>query len=115
MNLNCAAGGGDVSHHSSVSASQGFAPALFPHLKLSSRFTRRSEAERPNASAPTLDTRLYGSQPSPTGNVYTRLGIPSRPVTCMGKNVMLKNTNISQKLIFPSGSSSIRPVIFGSQ
>ena len=34
---------------------------------------------------------------------------------CIGKNVMLNPTNITQKLILPSLSLSIRPVIFGSQ
>ena len=33
----------------------------------------------------------------------------------MGKNVTLKPMNIVQKLIFPSRSLSILPVIFGSQ
>jgi hypothetical protein len=34
---------------------------------------------------------------------------------CMGKKVTLKPMNVSQKLHWPSRSSSIRPVIFGSQ
>ena len=34
---------------------------------------------------------------------------------CMGKNATLNPTNMVQKLILPRRSSSIRPVIFGSQ
>ena len=34
---------------------------------------------------------------------------------CIGKNVRLKPTNVSQKWSFPSRSSYIRPVIFGNQ
>ena len=34
---------------------------------------------------------------------------------CIGKNVTLNPMNIVQKLILPSRSLSIRPVIFGSQ
>ena len=55
------------------------------------------------------------SQPSPLGYVQTRLGMPRNPRMCMGKNVRLNPMNIVQKLILPSRSDSIRPVIFGIQ
>ena len=34
---------------------------------------------------------------------------------CIGKKVRFMPTNISQKLTFPSRSSSLRPNIFGHQ
>ena len=34
---------------------------------------------------------------------------------CIGKNATLNPMNMVQKLILPSRSSSMRPVIFGSQ
>ena len=34
---------------------------------------------------------------------------------CIGKNVMLNPMNITQKLILPSRSLSMRPVILGIQ
>ena len=47
--------------------------------------------------------------------VYIRRGMPSRPVKCMGKKVRFMPANISQKVIFPTVSSYMRPVNFGNQ
>ena len=41
--------------------------------------------------------------------------MPLNPRMCMGKNVRLNPTSISQKWTFPSVSSSIRPDILGNQ
>ena len=45
----------------------------------------------------------------------TRRGMPCSPSQCIGMNVALNPTNISQKLHWPSRSLYIRPVIFGNQ
>ncbi len=112
---NCASGGGEDCDHSSVSANQGLSPAGSPFLRL--RMTSMTKTSTPSAkpNAPIVDSRLGKSQPRPAGYVYTRRGIPSRPLTCIGKNASWKKTNISQKLRRPRPSLGMRPVIFGSQ
>ncbi len=44
-----------------------------------------------------------------------RRGIPASPAKCCTKKVTLKKIIVSQKWIWPSFSSYIRPVHFGSQ
>ncbi len=41
--------------------------------------------------------------------------MPLRPAECWIRNVIQKPTSISQKLVLPMRSLSIRPVIFGNQ
>ena len=41
--------------------------------------------------------------------------MPFTPTRCIGANVALKATNVSQKCSLPRRSSNIRPVIFGNQ
>lgn len=66
-----------------------------------------------NTKAPTDETRLSQSQPSPPGKVKMRRGMPSRPVRCIGTKVTLKPTNVSQNAQRPSRSESWRPVTAG--
>jgi hypothetical protein len=41
--------------------------------------------------------------------------MPCTPMRCIGANVALNDTNVSQKCSLPSRSLNIRPVIFGNQ
>ena len=41
--------------------------------------------------------------------------MPAKTDECIGRNVALKVTNVSQKCGFPSRSSYMRPVIFGNR
>jgi hypothetical protein len=41
--------------------------------------------------------------------------MPDSPIECWTRKVVLKPTNISQKLSFPRNSDMIRPLIFGNQ
>src|SRR5205823_944648 len=108
-------GGGDVVAHSSVSPCQGSLPAGAPCLRLRHQFQKVSRTPNASRKAPIVDSRFQTSHPSPGWYVYVRRGWPSRPEMCIGKNVKLNPTNIVQNDHFPSRSSSIRPVIFGSQ
>ena len=70
---------------------------------------------RPNTTEPMLTIAFSESHPSPLLYVHTRRGMPSTPRMCIGKNVRLNPTNITQKLSLPNRSFNMRPVAFGYQ
>src|SRR5690606_11183353 len=108
-------GGGDVVAHSSVYAPHGFSPAGTPRRQLRNRFHAKTRTAAAWMNAPTVSMKLSVPGLSSSGYVKMRLGIPSSPTKCMGKNVRFTPMKRSQKFHFPSRSSIKRPVIFGNQ
>src|ERR1041385_8102084 len=109
------AGGGEATDHSSVSAFHGFAPAATPPRRLTRKLMMVMSTEIAMNAAPAEASALIEAQCIPGWYVYTRLGMPSSPRICMGKNVTLKPMSSSQNESFPSLSLYMRPVHFGNQ
>ncbi|MNV91226.1 hypothetical protein D3C71_1857030 [compost metagenome] len=63
--------------------------------------------------APIVEIMLNRSQPTSSGYVKTRRGMPRNPEKCIGKKPTLKPTNISQKAVLPQVAESFFPVTKG--
>ena len=108
-------GGGDWVNHSSVFAFHGSGPAIAPCLRLRSALTAVTRMPTPRMKAPIVEIRLKVARLPTSAYSGIRRGMPSRPIECWTRNVVWKPISIVQKLILPSFSSIIRPVIFGNQ
>src|SRR6185312_6550637 len=108
-------GGGDSMAHSSVPASHGFEPAYAPRRRLTKMLTTNSSTPTANIADPIVVMRFTDPHPALAGYVYTRLGIPNKPLMCIGKKPRLNPMNIVQKFHLPNVSLIMRPVILGIQ
>src|SRR5260370_15271162 len=106
-------GGGDGIDHSSVAPSHGSSEASSPLRRLLNRLITNSNTENPMPIAPIVEIWFSSVTPSSGPYVYTRRGMPSNPVQCMGMKVRLKKMTNVQKFHLPRVSLIIRPLIFG--
>src|SRR5690606_24361103 len=101
---------GSSAAHSSPSERHGFLPAGTPRCFVQNAVAMHDSTPATTTTLPSEDRRFRESQPSPDAYVYTRRGIPSSPVRCIGRNVVLKPTKSSQNVSRPPASGVSRPV-----
>ena len=111
--MNCGTGNGTA--HSSVPAFHGLRAERLPERRLMNTSIAIATIPTASTNPAAVENRFSHCTFSSSGYVYTRRGMPSSPVRCIGRKVRLKPRNTIQNAVRDRLSEGIRPVASGSQ